>query len=84
MLFRSGVDDATAAAWRAEPRSKVAFDLEEAGEGVVKLTVVHDGLLPGGATLQNISGGWPYFLSKLKTMLETEPAHAIETGARTA
>lgn len=67
----------------SEPRSKVTFDIEETDDGV-KLTVVHDGLLPGGATLQNISGGWPYFLSKLKTMLETEPAHAIETGARTA
>ncbi len=41
-----GFDEATAAAWRAEPRSKVAFDLEEAGEGVVKLTVVHDGFAP--------------------------------------
>ena len=26
-----GIDEATAAAWRAEPRSKVAFDIEEAG-----------------------------------------------------
>ena len=36
---RHGFDEVTAAAWRAEPRSKVAFDIEEAGEGVVKLTV---------------------------------------------
>ena len=41
-----GVDEATAAAWRAEPRSKVAFDIEETGHGVVKLTVVHDGFEP--------------------------------------
>ena len=44
---RHGFDEADAAAWRAEPRSKVAFDIEETAEGVVKLTVVHDGFEPG-------------------------------------
>ena len=29
----AGLDEATAAAWRAEPRSTVAFDMEEVGEG---------------------------------------------------
>ncbi len=42
-----GIDEEAAAAWRAEPRSKVAFDIEEVGQGVVKLTVVHDGFEPG-------------------------------------
>ena len=42
-----GIDAADAAAWAAEPRSKVAFDIEETGDGVVKLTVVHDGFVPG-------------------------------------
>jgi uncharacterized protein YndB with AHSA1/START domain len=37
-----GMDEATAAAWRAEARSKVAFDIEDVGHGVVKLTVTHD------------------------------------------
>ena len=52
-----GIDEATVAAWRAEPRSKVAFDIEEAGEGVVKLTVVHDGFEPGSAVLEGCAAG---------------------------
>jgi DNA-binding transcriptional ArsR family regulator/uncharacterized protein YndB with AHSA1/START domain len=66
-----GFDEATAAAWRAEPRSKVTFDLEEAGEGVVKLTVVHDGFAPKSAVLEGVRGGWPAVIASLKTLLET-------------
>ncbi|MGO9501600.1 MAG: SRPBCC domain-containing protein [Streptosporangiaceae bacterium] len=33
-----GMDEATAETWRAEPRSKVTFDMEDVGRGVVKLT----------------------------------------------
>lgn len=65
------IDEATAAEWGAEPRSKVAFDIEDAGKGVVKLTVVHDGFEPGSAVLQGVSGGWPAVVSALKTLLET-------------
>ena len=68
---RVGMDEATATAWRAEPRSKVAFDIEEDGKGVVKLTVIHDGFAPGSSVLQGISAGWPAVLASLKTMLET-------------
>ena len=66
-----GMDEATADAWRAEPRSKVAYDLEDVGHGVVKLTVVHDGFAPGSRVLPAISEGWPAVLSSLKTLLET-------------
>jgi uncharacterized protein YndB with AHSA1/START domain len=66
-----GVDEATAATWRDEARSKVAFDIEETGEGVVKLTVVHDGFAPGSAVLEGVSGGWPAVIASLKTLLET-------------
>ena len=69
-----GVDEATVVAWRAEPRSKVAFDIEEAGDGVVKLTVVHDGFAPGSAVLEGVSGGWPAVMASLKTLLETGTA----------
>jgi len=69
-----GMDEATADAWRAEPRSKVAFEIEDAGQGVVKLTVVHDGFEPGGDVLQGISNGWPAVLASLKTLLETGSA----------
>jgi uncharacterized protein YndB with AHSA1/START domain len=66
-----GLAEETAAAWRAEPRSKVAFDIEDTGHGVTKLTVVHDGFAPGSAVLPGISQGWPAVLSGLKTLLET-------------
>ena len=69
-----GMDEATADAWRAEPRSKVAFDLENIGQGVVKLTVLHDGFSPGSPVLQGISEGWPAVLASLKTLLETGTA----------
>jgi uncharacterized protein YndB with AHSA1/START domain len=67
----AGLDEETAAAWRAEPRSKVAYDIEETGPGVVKLTVTHDGFDPGGRVLPAISEGWPAVFSSLKTLLET-------------
>jgi hypothetical protein len=53
-----------------EPRSRVTFDIEPAGERV-KLTVVHDGFEPGSVVLQSVSTGWPQVLSGLKTLLES-------------
>jgi hypothetical protein len=44
-----GMDAAPAATWRAEPRSKVAFDIEDVGNGVVRLSVTHDGFAPGSS-----------------------------------
>jgi DNA-binding transcriptional ArsR family regulator/uncharacterized protein YndB with AHSA1/START domain len=69
-----GFDEEVAAAWRAEPRSKVAFDIEEAGDGVVRLTVVHDGFEPGSGVLEGVSHGWPAVVSSMKTLLETGSA----------
>ncbi len=69
-----GFDDASVARWRAEPRSKVAFDIEDAGVGVVKLTVVHDGFEPGSEVLEAVSTGWPAVMASLKTLLETGTA----------
>jgi uncharacterized protein YndB with AHSA1/START domain len=66
-----GMDEATADAWRSEPRSKVAFNIEDVGHGVVKLMLVHDGFEPGSHVLQGISTGWPAVLASLKTLLET-------------
>lgn len=60
----------------AEPRSKVTFELEPAGE-MVKLRVVHDGFADGSEILPGISEGWPAILASLKTLLETgEPLPA--------
>lgn len=54
----------------AEPRSRVAFDIEPA-DGMVKLTVVHDGFEPGSTVLAGISQGWPRVLAELKSLLES-------------
>jgi uncharacterized protein YndB with AHSA1/START domain len=64
------VSDEYLAQASAEPRSKVTFELEPAGDQV-KLTVVHDGFEPGSTVLRDISAGWPEVLSSLKSMLET-------------
>lgn len=69
-----GMDESTAERWRAEPRSTVTFELEDGGNGVVGLTVVHDGFEPGSNVLAAISDGWPSVLSSLKTLLETGTA----------
>jgi uncharacterized protein YndB with AHSA1/START domain/DNA-binding transcriptional ArsR family regulator len=53
----------------SEPRTKVTFDIEPAGEKV-KLTVVHDGE-PGSTVIGMVGEGWPELLSDLKTFLET-------------
>ncbi|MGO9854599.1 MAG: ArsR/SmtB family transcription factor [Acidimicrobiales bacterium] len=71
---RHGFDEAVAAVWRAEPRSRVAFDIEETTEGVVKLTVVHDGFEPGSEVLTGVTNGWPAVIAGLKTLLETGSA----------
>ncbi|MDE3133867.1 MAG: metalloregulator ArsR/SmtB family transcription factor [Acidobacteriota bacterium] len=54
----------------SEPRSKVTFDIEPLGDQV-KLTVIHEDLLPGGLTGPMVSNGWPRVLANLKTLLET-------------
>jgi uncharacterized protein YndB with AHSA1/START domain len=76
-----GMDEATADVWRAEPRSKVAFAIEDVGHGAVRLTVVHDGFESGSAVLQGISEGWPAVLPSLKTLLETGSTLRTSKGA---
>jgi uncharacterized protein YndB with AHSA1/START domain len=51
--------------------SRVAFDIEPHGAGLVRLTVSHDDLERDPKMLAGISGGWPMVLSNLKTLLET-------------
>ncbi len=57
----------------AEPRSRVAFDLAPL-DGLVRLTVVHDGFPQESEVLKSVSEGWPMILSGLKTFLETGAA----------
>ncbi len=67
----------------SEHRSRVAFDIEEAGE-LVKLTVVHDDFEPGSTAATMVRNGWPVLLSSLKTLLETgEPLPSTRINRET-
>ena len=60
-----------------EPPSRVTFEIEGAGPGVQKLTVVHE-TEPGTTTrIADVAAGWPFIIAGLKTLLETgEPLSA--------
>ncbi|WP_254206593.1 ArsR/SmtB family transcription factor [Nocardia alni] len=81
-----GFSTAQLAAFAAEPRSTVTFEVEPEGD-IVKLTVVHGGF-PHDSTVRNsISQGWPSILASLKTLLETgnpllDPAAADPVAVR--
>jgi uncharacterized protein YndB with AHSA1/START domain len=51
--------------------SRVAFDIEPYGDGLIRLTVTHDDVAHDPKMFAGISGGWPKVLSNLKTLLET-------------
>jgi uncharacterized protein YndB with AHSA1/START domain len=51
--------------------SRVTFDIEPHGDGLVRLTVTHQDLERDPQMLAGVSGGWPKVLSNLKTLLET-------------
>lgn len=76
LAAKVGLEGEFLARMRAEQRSRVTFEIEETEHGV-KLTVLHDGLVAGGAVLESISGGWPIVVSRLKTLLETTDADAM-------
>jgi uncharacterized protein YndB with AHSA1/START domain len=64
----------------AEPFTRVTYEIEDLGNGVTRLTVIHDvtgapihASLISGETLMG-GGGWPYILSDLKSLLETGTA----------
>lgn len=51
--------------------SRVTWDIEPHGGGLVRLTVTHADLEKDPKMLAGISGGWPKVLSNLKALLET-------------
>jgi uncharacterized protein YndB with AHSA1/START domain len=55
----------------AEPFSRVTWEIEPAGTGVTKLTVIHDELEAAPKTAESVAGGWSYILSGLKSFVET-------------
>jgi len=54
-----------------EGNSVVTYDLAEAGDGVVRLTVTHTGFPVPSVVRPGIGRGWPVILSGLKSLLET-------------
>ena len=58
---------------KVDPPSRVSWEIEPKGE-LCKLTVVHDGFETETETYRSVSGGWPYILSGLKTVIETGAA----------
>ena len=63
----------------AEGFTRLTYEIEPVGEGVTKLTLIHDLtgapklalLLSGGMESGGAGGGWSWVLSDLKTLLET-------------
>ncbi len=63
----------------AEGFTRLTYEIEDAGDGVSRLTVVHElegaprlaALLAGELEDQGAGGGWSWVLSGLKTLLET-------------
>ncbi|HEY2225275.1 metalloregulator ArsR/SmtB family transcription factor [Actinomycetospora sp.] len=72
-----GWSDSALATLQQEPISRVTFEIEsvaaspDAIHPAVKLTVTHDGFVPGSQMLAGVAGGWPGILSNLKSLLET-------------
>lgn len=67
---------AVAEAGDANATSRVTFAIEPV-DGMVKLTVTHDQLIPGSSMEKGITNGWPRVLSGLKTFVETGKALPI-------
>ncbi|MFI8966108.1 SRPBCC family protein [Streptomyces sp. NPDC053493] len=65
-----GIGEDVCARLADEGRSKVTYRIEPAGD-MVKLTVVHDDLAPGGTVRGLVGEGWPALVSSLKSLLET-------------
>jgi uncharacterized protein YndB with AHSA1/START domain len=53
----------------SETRSRVVFDIDKTN-GVVRLSLTHDGFDADSVVLEAIRDGWPALLSSLKTFLE--------------
>ena len=78
MTFHAVWDEEVA----ADEPSRMTFEIEAAGPGVSKLTVVHDGFTAETETFRQVSGGWSFIASGLKTLLETgEPLMPAGRGA---
>ena len=55
---------------RAEGYSRLTYEIEKQVESV-KLTLIHEIDRPDSKLIQAVSGGWPWILASLKSLLET-------------
>jgi uncharacterized protein YndB with AHSA1/START domain len=68
----------------AEPVTTITYEITDAGDGVCRLTLVHEltdapltaTMVAGGLETSGGGGGWSWVLSDLKTLLETGKAFA--------
>ena len=51
--------------------ARVTFEIDDAGPGVSKLTVIHEDVAGHDSRIAEVSDGWPFILAGLKTLLET-------------
>jgi hypothetical protein len=60
----------------------MSWEIEPAGDGVSKLTVVTSGMTEGGAVQGEFADGIVYIVSGLKTLVETgEPMTPLEAAS---
>jgi DNA-binding transcriptional ArsR family regulator/uncharacterized protein YndB with AHSA1/START domain len=77
MSFDARWDDQVA----DDPPSRLTWEIEPAGEGISRVTVVHDGFESETSTYAQVAGGMPLILSGLKTLLETGEPLQVAVGA---
>ena len=70
MTFSAVWDPALA----ADAPTRLSWELDAAGAGVTRLTVVHGGFESETETYRQVTGGWSWILAGLKSLLETGEA----------
>ena len=59
------------AALEQEPPGRVEWTIENAGDGLTRVRLVHGGLEQSPLTWENVKDGWVWILDSMKTLLET-------------
>jgi uncharacterized protein YndB with AHSA1/START domain len=73
------------AALEQEPPSRVEWTVENAGEGLTRVRLVHGDLDQSPLTWENVKGGWVWILDSMKTLLETgRPLPRVRDNASVA
>jgi uncharacterized protein YndB with AHSA1/START domain len=73
------------AALEQEPPSRVEWTVENAGEGLTRVRLVHGDLDQSPLTWENVKDGWVWILDSMKTLLETgRPLPRVRDNASVA